>query len=628
MTAGELLTPVVWAGATHLAMWSAGAWLRARLAPAVSREEGAGAALESAMLGLALLGTGALALGEVGLLAPWLVALAVGALAATGIARLARHRRLRMPRPAAADVPLIACLAFVAIRIPAALYPVLEHDENVYHLLLPKLYLASHRVVALPWSLGANMPHLVDLSYVLPTAWGGFTAAKVFAIGCIVWTIAGLAPFGRAALGPMGPGVLATLYLSGRVIQWHLGLAYVEPVIGAMLLGAAHAFVAWRRDGDPGRLRILGVLAGAACAAKYTVWPAAAVLILLAGWHARPRRWRAVAATAGLAALLVVPWVVKDAVVTGDPLFPNLTSVFPTPYWSPVQETQFQHEMGYGRGASRSPLDYVTLPLRLVTDPYTGRLGTASFSAVFMLLFVAAFAFPWRASEPSTDFRIVAAAAFVAWSVGSQQGRYLVAWLPIMIIVAGSALAPIRGKAPALAAVTVVTAVVAIAQVRLQPFPVIPSLDVFTAPRSELLSRNLCWDLTEFLNRTVPKDGRVLSFWENRLYFLERPFVTDSAYGAPTVLARLRDAGDPHAFATMCAAEGFTHVVINPYHYKSYMGNGYLYDMIDARDYPRERLEADHALLDRFVNDELEGVPWDGGWAVFRLRPTGSDAAR
>jgi hypothetical protein len=168
----------------------------------------------------------------------------------------------------------------------------------------------------------------------------------------------------------------------------------------------------------------------------------------------------------------------------------------------------------------------------------------------------------------------------------------------------------------------------ALLQMRLQPIPVEPVLDVFTVSRGDLLSRNLCWDLTALLNRVVPRNGRVLSFWENRLYFLERPFMADSNHGAPAMLGRLRAAGDAHRFAETCAAEGITHVVINPFLWKKYMENEFVFDLVDDPVYPAEKLRADKELFDRFVNTELTEVPWDGGWAVFRLNAAPMEAGR
>ena len=632
MTPSELIVPLASAGDTHLAMWTAGSWLREKaLRCAIGGDDPAGSAFQSVLLGCALLSTLAFALGALHILyAPLLDAIVV-LLAAAGLWRLMRVRSWVMRAITFSDVPLVASAAFVIAHVPKALYPVLEHDENVYHLLFPKLYVSAHALVALPWSMYANMPHLVDLSFVFPMALGGFTAARVFVLGFVGWTLVGLAPFGRAMLGRMGPGVLAVLYLSGRVVQWHLGLAYVEPVIGAFMLCALHSLWRYGEDGETAHLRVLGIVAGAACASKYTIWPLTAALLATVAVvrpQGRPRiGLRAFVVMAGLCALFVVPWLVKSALVTGNPIFPNAHGVFGGTYWSQTQTVQFQHEVGYGRGADKDPWAYLKLPLHVVTVPAARNLGS-SFSASVMVLLLASMAYPWRRVEFGTTLRFLSIAGFVFWSFGSHQTRFLLAFVPVMIVTASWALLPLRRFRAALGAVTIVVTAVALVQMRLQPNPVEPALDVFTVSREELLSRNLCWDLTAFLNRVVPSGGRVLSFWENRLYFLERPFIADSNHGAPAMLGRLRAVGDAHAFAEKSAAEGVTHVVVNPVLYQRYMANEFVFNLIDEPYYSAERLKADKELFDRFVNTELTEVPWDGGWAVFRLNAAPVGASR
>jgi hypothetical protein len=86
--------------------------------------------------------------------------------------------------------------------------------------------------------------------------------------------------------------------------------------------------------------------------------------------------------------------------------------------------------------------------------------------------------------------------------------------------------------------------------------------------------------------------------------------------------------GDAHVFAERMAAEGVTHVVVSPELYDIYMTNEFTFDVVDETVYPAERLRADKALFDRFVGTELTEVPWDGGWAVFRLNAAPEPAVR
>ena len=85
MTIGELTIPVVWAGAAHLAMWTAGAWVRARIVrDELPAAEPADRAFQSAMLGFAACGTATFFLGALRLLYPALLAGSIAILAAWG----------------------------------------------------------------------------------------------------------------------------------------------------------------------------------------------------------------------------------------------------------------------------------------------------------------------------------------------------------------------------------------------------------------------------------------------------------------------------------------------------------------------------------------------------------------
>ena len=143
MTASELITPLGAAGATHLAMWTAGTLVRERIARRELRDgDPLRRAFQSAMLGFAVLGSLAFVLGVARLLYAPVLAAIVAVLAVLGIYRLVRFGGARSwvnLTPAISDLPIFAATMFVLAHLPRALLPILEHDENVYHLLLPKL---------------------------------------------------------------------------------------------------------------------------------------------------------------------------------------------------------------------------------------------------------------------------------------------------------------------------------------------------------------------------------------------------------------------------------------------------------------------------------------------------------
>jgi hypothetical protein len=624
MTTAELVVPVAWAGTCHLAMWTAGTWIRPKIAPPADEESCAERAFLTAMLGFALLGTSAMLLACLRLLyAPLLIG-CVSALAAAGAFRLYRSWPKALPRPSVASsawlVPAVAVLAYV----PGSLHPVLLDDENVYHLFLPKLYLAAHRIVALPWNFHANMPHQIDLAYVWSFVIGSSGSTRVFVLGFVLWTIVGLASIARRMVGAWGPAIAALVYLSGANVRWHFGVANIEPVLGALLLGAVVALeAAWRRG--PEHLRAFAILVGAACASKYTAWLYGAVLFVAASVSVLrspgPLRRLAggLAILAAIVAVPVIPWIIKDAVITGNPVYPSLYSLLDGAHWSEIQALHVTRSLAFAGGPVKPWWSYPLLPVNLVLKEPEVFFG-ANCSASLMALFIAAMVFPWRSGEPSVRLRLIALGGFAAWAASVQHARYLVAWIPVMALTACCALAWVRrfSFAPLVAIVSILGLVGAQMLWR----PDVPRLrfEVFHASREELLRQDPSWDLATVLNRIVPPGGTVLGMWADNFYHLDHPAIADTLFESPVVLAALREAGDAGAFARQMAQAGVTHVVLGYDPCERFVTNAMAFNLLDPRVYPETRLHADIELLHGFVREHLEPLPGNDRWRVFRLK--------
>jgi hypothetical protein len=624
MTATEVIVPVAWAGACHLAMWAAGSRIRPLVEPAGEDEPVAQRAFLSAMLGFAVLSTVAVLLACLKLLyAPVLIG-GVLALAADGAIRLYRVRPRALPRMTAARIAVIVVVLGAVAYVPTALDPVLEHDESTYHLLLPKVYLAAHGLVALPWNVYANMPHQTDLAFVGPLAIGDAGATRLFVFGFALWTLVGMAPMARRIAGEWGPAMATLLYLAGANVRFHLGLTHVELVLGALLLGAVLSLSAgWRRGAAP--LRTFAILVGTACATKYTGWLFAAVLFaaasvsVLRSSGSLRRRLLGIAALAAIAAVPLAPWLVKNAIVTGNPIYPSFFHLLGGVHWSEIQDLHIARSAAIPGGADKTLWSYLLLPFNLVFREQDF-FFCPSFSAGLMALFLAAMCVPWRSADPSTRIRLVALGGFAAWATGVQQGRFLVAWIPVMVVAACHALAPLRGLrfAPVVATLSILA--VAVAQARWQPNQVRPRFDVLQVSREKLLMQDPAYRLGTFLNRIVPPGGTVLGMWENRFYYLDRASIGDGSWESPVVLAGLRESGDAAAFARGMASRGVTHVVLGVSPCKLFLSNRMAFDLLDDRVYPGTRLRADAELLNRFLEEQLELVVSEGDWLVYRLR--------
>ncbi|MBZ0171002.1 MAG: hypothetical protein K8E66_01345, partial [Phycisphaerales bacterium] len=115
-------------------------------------------------------------------------------------------------------------------------------------------------------------------------------------------------------------------------------MAYNE--MGVVVLGAGAMLAACRRSNRPGvQAATVGFLVGVSCCVKPTALffvglPAGVLLLRFLAW----RDWGEALAIGSLAGLLALsPWLVRNAAMTGNPVFPFATDVLSAGHWTDEQ---------------------------------------------------------------------------------------------------------------------------------------------------------------------------------------------------------------------------------------------------------------------------------------------------
>ena len=624
-----MLTPILWSAVIQLAAWVTGDWIYQRLMRSPGEDEGVARAGIAMLLGVVALANAALALTILHLLYAPLLVCATVTLTALALWRLAPKIPQWRWRPSPEDIPLVLALLFMCVQLPRALYPVLEHDDNVYHLGLARHYLTTHAFDAPVFNVTGAMPHLVEVFQTIPLAFGDFVIPKVLTFSIHLWILVLLGGMVRARLGRLGVGVVALLYVLGPNVLWEFGAAHNEPFLGLFLVGAVVAFCAWWRSGRNVHLAIVGIACGATAASKYVDWPFVIVIlgvcaVAIARRDIAPRRrLQHVVVIAVPCLALVLPWLVENALRTGNPVYPNAFGVFGGRWWSEIQQFHAWRSWNV-RGGPRDIVSFVLIPWRLVTDP---RLFFAeAFSGSLMAVFVIGVFRPKSYRGVDAYLQLIAIGGLLAWSLTVQGGRYIVAWLPVM---AAAGMVQFRQRR-VLLAVAAFALIVGFEQGRDRVRETLAmAKDVIFLPRDEIAVRNANWALCQFINRELPTNAKILGMWENRFFFLNRRFEADPLYEAPSGLAWLRQLDDPQRFAQALGSSGFTHVVVNPHVMAKYMDNALLFDLLDDRIYPARQLRRDRELWDAFAARYLEVVAWPGSepedetqrTLLYRIRP-------
>lgn len=241
------------------------------------------------------------------------------------------------------------------------------YDVLEYHLQLPKEYLQAGRIEYVPHNVYASFPANVEMLYLLAM----MVLDDVYDIGVVANMIhlilAALTVFAAWRAGrewSKAAGIVSGVAMgTAGWLAYLCGLAYVE---NGMLLFAMTATAVLirhlktrhdqtRKSGEhethattAGTWRsiaLAGVLTGFACGCKYTAMPLIAVpltlLVLLRAGCSMRRRIIEAMIFGGATLLTFAPWLIKNQLMTGNPVFPLANTVFQAspPGWG-EEETQ------------------------------------------------------------------------------------------------------------------------------------------------------------------------------------------------------------------------------------------------------------------------------------------------
>lgn len=320
----------------------------------------------SAVAGLWLLSTAVMAVGStLGGLGPaiWWPVVALGAGLAIWQGR-SSLRQLKLPRrlPGASLLWVLAALAggiwLAGATLPAGLTGRLtadSYDVLEYHLQLPREYFQSGQVAPLTHNIYSHYPLGVEMLFLLGMCLRGgayegmYLATLMHGLYAAVMA-AGVLGALREVPGNSGDaqgGKLADFHARAAALllltaPWVLYLSWLASSELAEMCCLALALM-WLRQYLYRPLRrhsaMIGLMLGAACATKYLsagliALPVLAVLLAAALRRRRPADW---AIACLLTGALFAPWMARNVVTTGNPVFPLANTVFGRGYLSPEQ---------------------------------------------------------------------------------------------------------------------------------------------------------------------------------------------------------------------------------------------------------------------------------------------------
>jgi hypothetical protein len=319
--------------------------------------------------------------------------------------------------------------AYVLLELLITCAPVSSADALLHHAAAPELYARVHEFRELPWTWNSYQPYTVEMlildGVLLNDVEQGAFAPLLLGLA----TVAATAGAAYRLSGRKAAVLAATILWAQPFTAWITTSTFVESGTTLFVALAIWNLVEFARTRSNTLLVLAGVFAGAAAGTKYFGAVAALVLAIVAILTLRDRlSLRRVALAVGAAVVVAAPWYVKNAVLTGDPLYPFLRG-WPN---EAARADAFDSVDNYGHGSS--VLDLFVLPFRLLGDAQAFDRG--EFMSPLTLLFAPLALFIPRGRSAIALVLAGCAAFLVIWFFGVQHARYLLPTLPVLAVLA------------------------------------------------------------------------------------------------------------------------------------------------------------------------------------------------
>lgn len=276
------------------------------------------------------------------------------------------RRELRAPRraPTFLDYLLFFVIALVVLLgILCTFVPPMDYDVVEYHLAAPRIYFDQGRITYLPNLVFSNFPFNMEMLYlfgmsIVGKPLLGAYLAKLFNLGIACLLGLAIYSFARRFLdGTTGKIAIALFASCPFVFNLASVIAYVTTGWSFFSFLAFYALIAYleTRRAAPseaphkGRnwIWLCGIATGLAMGVKYPAYvfvllPLACVLVAEGFWRGRVLLGlRNAVLYVTLALCLAAPWLVKNYVYTGNPVYPLAYGIFGARNWSPEREARW-----------------------------------------------------------------------------------------------------------------------------------------------------------------------------------------------------------------------------------------------------------------------------------------------
>jgi hypothetical protein len=445
----------------------------------------------------------------------------------------------RFPRKAFAPlapvwrwVCIAAFAAFTWYGFFNALAPEHSTDGMAYHLSEVSIYQSAHGFPLITNDIYASLSQGIELLYLFAFDFGRHSAASLVHYSLLIALVFLVLAYGRR-IGRPAVGVAAAIFVyTCPVVLRDASTALIDVALAAVLFALFYLLQVWDETRDSRLLVPIGILAGFGYAVKYTAFLAVPYAVGFVAWNlfrAHKPLLRPVLGTALLAALMFLPWMLKNWIEVANPVAPFANRIFLNPY------AHISWEESYRRYFSTYALTsrwQIPLEVTVMGGQLAGFLGP-----LFLLAPLALLALRFREGRQL----LLAGLVFGCTYFGNIGTRFLIPAVPFISLALGLAIANLPWLLLALLAANILACwptmylrYCAPGAWRIEDVPVKAALRLQS--EDAYLSQDPDYKMVRMIGRVVPRGETIFAIGQGGRSYLPRELLTGYESAANEVI--------------------------------------------------------------------------------------------
>jgi len=471
------------------------------------------------------------------------------------------------------EVAAIAMLAMgFSMALLASLTPAVSYDVLEYHLPLVRHFLATRWLGIIPYNFYTQLPSGTEALFALG-AWlsGTESACKImnFALLCITASL--VYSIARELKTSVLFSLLAVCHFVLHPTTLRISVdAFADMGTACFVLASAYALIQWSREQTLRWSAMAGFLGGLALGTKSSVaglFIAPVILFLFlpvlihqsaAGTYQIRLGLLHLGAFAFCAFLGFLPWMIRGAICTGNPLSPFLNSVFGQDAWQAQTEKLWLQMHGWTPPFSSTHLEAMWHKAALIGWPWIG-------GALAALLI---------GPRLRRALALVGLAGYFTYALLTQApDRFAEPIIALFIILAAVAASHLSSELPAARRFFVFIFFVLLWNPlwrSMQNMTASHNIEyAVTANREAYLNGGFAADKAPLMAYSffhaadqLPPKSRVLLLYDAQTYEIARPVQANTVFDKSPLLEILRN-GQGGSLSQKLRAAGFTHIMVN-----------------------------------------------------------------